>query len=215
MFYNLGMLPTREQICSHSGTHQERMVIAMSKKLKFPLRIQFLVIALSLTVTTTVLGLSAYLTDTDIYQGTFRTALGDELGFKLTGDAHEDEAILPGGTVDLNVCAEIDKPNDLYLFVELDIPSDFEKVGFNSTEWHPISEGSDIYYFGNATSLVSLGKTNGTDSDILDGIKLSPEVEGGESYTVTITGYAIQAANINSTSPTAVFNMIGGQNENP
>lgn len=187
----------------------------MSKKLKFPLRIQFLVIALSLAVTTTVLGLSAFLTDTDIYQGTFRTALGDELGFKLTGDAHEDEAILPGGTVDLNVCAEIDKPNDLYLFVELDIPSDFEKVGFNSTEWHPISEGSDIYYFGNATSLVSLGKTNGTDSDILDGIKLSTEVEGGESYTVTITGYAIQAANINSTSPTAVFNMIGGQNENP
>ena len=215
MFYNLGMLPMREQICSHSGTHQERMVIAMSKKLKFPLRIQFLVIALSLAVTTTVLGLSAFLTDTDIYQGTFRTALGDELGFKLTGDAHEDEAILPGGTVDLNVCAEIDKPNDLYLFVELDIPSDFEKVGFNSTEWRPISEGSDIYYFGNATSLVSLGKTNGTDSDILDGIKLSPEVEGGESYTVTITGYAIQAANINSTSPTAVFNMIGGQNENP
>ena len=101
----------------------------MFKKLKFPLRIQFLVIALSLTVTTTVLGLSAFLTDTDIYQGTFRTALGDELGFKLTGDAHEDEAILPGGTVDLNVCAEIDKPNDLYLFVELDIPSDFEKIG--------------------------------------------------------------------------------------
>ena len=52
----------------------------MSKKLKvplsslkFPLRIQFLVIALSLAVTTTVLGLSAFLTDTDIYQGTFRT----------------------------------------------------------------------------------------------------------------------------------------------
>ena len=187
----------------------------MFKKLKFPLRIQFLVIALSLAVTTTVLGLSAFLTDTDIYQGTFRTALGDELGFKLTGDAHEDEAILPGGTVDLNVCAKIDKPNDLYLFVELDIPSDFEKVGFNSTEWHPISEGSDIYYFGNATSLVSLGKTNGTDSDILDGIKLSTEVEGGESYTVTITGYAIQADNISTTSPTAVFEMIGGQNENP
>ena len=61
------------------------MVIAMSKKLKFPLRIQFLVIALSLAVTTTVLGLSAYLTDTDTYQDTFRTALGDELGFKLIG----------------------------------------------------------------------------------------------------------------------------------
>ena len=187
----------------------------MFKKLKFPLRIRFLVIALSLAVTTTVLGLSAYLTDTDTYQGTFRTVLGDELGFKLTGNAHEDEAILPSGTVNLNAYAEIDKPNDLYLFVKLDIPSDFEKVGFNSAEWHPISEGSDTYYFGNATSLVALGKTNGTDSRILDGIKLSPEVEGGESFTVTITGYAIQAANIDTTSPTAVFEMVGGQNENP
>ena len=78
----------------------------MSTKLKFPLRIQFLVIALSLAVTTTVLGLSAYLTDTDTYQGTFRTFLGDELGFKFTGNAHEDEAVLPGGTVNLNAYAE-------------------------------------------------------------------------------------------------------------
>lgn len=53
----------------------------MFKKLKFPLRIRFLVIALSRAITTTVLGLSAYPTDTDTYQGTFRTVLGDELGF--------------------------------------------------------------------------------------------------------------------------------------
>ena len=79
MLYSLGMLPAREQICSHSGTHQEGVAIAMSKKLKSPLRIRFLAIAPSLAVTTTVLGLSAYLTDTDVYQGTFRTALGDEL----------------------------------------------------------------------------------------------------------------------------------------
>ena len=164
--------------------------------LKFPLRVQFLIIAISLAVTTTVLGLSGFLTDTDTYQGTFRTALGDELGFKLTGDAHENEAILPGGTVDLNVKAEIDKPNDLYLFVKLDIPSGFKKVGFNSTEWQQLSDNSNIYYFGKATSLVSLGKTNGTNSRILDGVTLSPDVKGGESYTVTITGYAIQADNI-------------------
>lgn len=104
--------------------------------------------------------------------------------------------------------SEIDKPNDLCLFVKLDILSDFAPVGFNSTEWHPISDDSEIYYFGNATSLVSLGKTNGTENRILDGIKLSTGVEGGESYTVTITVYAILADNINITSPTAVFEKV-------
>jgi hypothetical protein len=41
----------------------------MIKKLHVPIRDQFLIIALSLAVTTTVFGLSAYLTDTDTYQG--------------------------------------------------------------------------------------------------------------------------------------------------
>lgn len=84
--------------------------------------------------------------------------------------------------------------------MRLDIPSDFEKVGFSGTERHPISEGSDTCHFGNATSLVALGKTNGTDSRIPDGIKPSTEVEGGEGYTVAITGHAIQAANTPSSS---------------
>ena len=183
----------------------------MSKKLKFPLRIQFLIMAISLAVTSTILGLSAYLTDTDEYSSTFHTAAGDELGFKLTGEDYDDALIFPGDTVALNAHAKIEKPIDLYVFVKLDIPSDFTVLGFNDDEWTPLSEGSNIYYYGNS-SLVSLGKTNGSDSRILDGIRLSTDVEGDEGYTVTITGYAIQADNIPSSStPLQVFNMIGGQ----
>lgn len=182
-----------------------------SWKLKFPLRVQFLIIALSLAITSTILGLSAYLTDTDTYQGTFRTASGDELGFKLTGTEHTDELVTPGDTITLNAVAKIEKANDLYLFVKLDIPSDFTLVGLNTTEWHPISEGSNIYYLGSGGTLLPLGTENGSTSRILDGITLSPEAVGGSSYTVTITGYAIQADNISPSSPASVFGMIGGQ----
>ena len=76
-----------------------------SRMLKLPLRVQFLIIALSLAITSTILGLSAYLTDTDTYQGTFRTASGDELGFRLTGTEHTDELVTPGDTITLNAVA--------------------------------------------------------------------------------------------------------------
>ena len=198
----------------------------MIKKLRAPIRIQFLVIALSLAVTTTVLGLSAYLTDTDTYQRAFKTVGGDDLGFHLTGEKYdgeeeeEEEVIVPGSTVPLNLKVSVDKPNDLFIFVDLNIPADFAfaKDGLNSAEWHPIKEGSTVYYHGTATSCVSLGPTNGNKSDVLSGITLSTDVQGGAKYIVTFTGYAIQAANIDaaSSTPEQIFSMIGGtQNEAP
>jgi len=181
------------------------------RKLQIPLRLQFLIIALSLAVTTTVLGLSAYLTDTDTYQGTFRTAAGDELGFKLTGTEYTNETIIPGDSTPLNVTASVDKPNDLYVFLELDIPSDFSIDDLNTIAWHPIEEGSNVYFYGHETSLSSFGKTTGTTaSTIFNSITLSPEVTGNQGDDVVITGYAIQADNIPTTSaPKQVFNMLG------
>lgn len=190
----------------------------MIKKLHVPIRVQFLIIALSLAVTTTVLGLSAYLTDTDTYQGTFKTVGGDDLGFHLTGEEHDEEVIVPGSTVPLDLKALVNQSNDLFIFVDLDIPADFAMTGLNSAEWHQIKEGSTIYYHGTASSCVSLGPTNGSESDVLSGITLSTDVQGGANYSVTITGYAIQATNIDETesTPEQIFGMIGGtQNEAP
>lgn len=196
---------------------EERMV-SMIKKLHVPIRVQFLIIALSLAVTTTVLGLSAYLTDTDTYQGTFKTVGGDDLGFRLTGEEHDEEEIVPGSTVPLDLKALVNQSNDLCIFVDLDIPADFAMAGLNSAEWHQIKEGSTIYYHGTASSCVSLGPTNGSESDVLSGVTLSTDVQGGANYSVTITGYAIQATNIDEaeSTPEQIFGMIGGtQNEAP
>ena len=66
----------------------------MINKLRVPIRVQCFVIALSLAVTTTVLGLSAYLTETDTYQGTFKTVGCDDLGFNLTDIEHREDVIV-------------------------------------------------------------------------------------------------------------------------
>ena len=185
------------------------METTMFKRKTPSMRAGFLVIAISLAITTTILGMSAYLTDTDEYTSTFRTATGNELGFKITGTNYKNEAIIPGDTVYLNSAAVIEKENDLYIFVEIDIPSDFTVHGFDQAIWRPISDASNIYYYGTNTKLVPLGTTNGSSVNIIESITLSTEVENGREYTVSITGYAIQADYIpDTTSPATVFGMI-------
>lgn len=67
----------------------EGRMVSMFKKLRVSIRIQFLVIALSLAVMTTILSLSSYLKDKEAYDGTFRTAADSELGFKITGEKYQ------------------------------------------------------------------------------------------------------------------------------
>ena len=187
----------------------------MFRKLKISIRIQFLIIAISLAVTSGILGLSAYLTDTDTYEATFHIAAGSDLGFSLTGEQYYDETIMPGTNVPLNVVATSENSYPLYVFVKIDIPADFVKKGFNSEEWHPIEEDSVIYYYGNDMSLTPLGGGNKISADILESITLNTDVQGGQDCTLTITGYAIQANAIpQNANPAYVFDMIKGeQNE--
>lgn len=189
-------------------------MFAKPRSLRIPIRLQFLVIAISLAVTSTILGLSAYLTDTDTYQSTFRTIAGDEMGFTLTGASFDEAIILPGQEIDLNVTASVSTSNNLFVFVEMDVPSVFSQPDINTQLWHPIEDGSNIYYFGYETSLLALGPASGTTSArVFDKITLSSDVDGSNSYTITITGYAVQADNIpSSATPKQVFDMIGGVN---
>ena len=181
-----------------------------TKKLRIPVRIQFLIIVLSLAITTTVLGLSAYLTDTDEYTSSFRTVTGNELGFKIVGTVYNNETIVPGDTVPVDASVVIEKANDLYVFIEIDVPSAFIINGFNTDAWRTVPGYTNVYYYGSQTRLVPLGTENGNTVDIFDSLTLSPEVTNGEDFSVNIVGYAIQADYIDaSSSPAEVFAMIG------
>lgn len=179
--------------------------------LKFPLRVQFLIIAISLAVTTTVLGLSAFLTDTDELSSTFHIATGEDLAFTLSGREYDDYDINLGDTVELNAVATISGRHELYVFIEFDTSSGFEPLGLNSHVWRSLPGYSNVYYYGTTDALVPLGGENGNSVDILDSITLSAEAEIEDSYHLTITGYAIQADAVGiGSNPTTVFEMIVG-----
>lgn len=163
----------------------------MLSKLKNP-RIKLFVIALSLAITATILGLSAYIAEKEEYSASFHTATGSELGFSIVGDPYDNTIVYPGDTIPINLEAKVEGNIPLYLFIEFNIPSDCTVDGLNSEAWHPIADKSNVYYFGNNGILYPLGGENGSSSKVFDNLKLSSTAAGGQSYELIITGYAIQ-----------------------
>ena len=172
-------------------------------------RLHLLVLAFSLLVISFVLGLSAYLTETSSYSGTFRTATGKELGFQVTGNAFDDAILTPGDTVDLSVKAEVSGSIPLYVFVKIDISEPLAITCMKNT-WQQMND-SNIYYYGTASSLVPLDTTN-PSAAIFDGVSLSSDAGTDSSYYVSVTGYAIQTKNIPSSDPAAVWGMVAPTN---
>ena len=172
-------------------------------------RTHLLLIAASLFVISFVFALSAYLTDTSSYSGTFRTATGKELGFQITGNDFTDTLITPGDTVDLSARAEVSGSTPLYVFVKIDLSEPLVINGFSSS-WHPLAE-ENVYYYGTGSDLVPMDSTN-PSVPIFDGVTLSSDAETDSSFFLTVTGYAIQATNIDAdkSSPEQIFSMIGG-----
>ena len=184
----------------------------MIKKLK-NLNAQFLVIALSLVVITTVLGLSAYIVDTEVYQVYFRTAAGADLEFSVSGEPFPAEEVIvcPGDEVFINAKASVTGQNPVYMFIKREIPSDFAVNGFNSSCWIPLDDRDNIYYFGTENGLIAVGGDRGIgDYDILSSLALSETAKADQDLTFTITGYAIQQRNLEEkySDPAYVYSLI-------
>lgn len=168
-------------------------------------RFHLLLLAASLFVISSIFGLSAYLTETSSYSGTFRTATGRELGFSVSGNAFEGSVVIPGDTVSLDAKAEVTGSTPLYVFVSIDISEPLTITGLSSS-WQRMGD-SNIYYYGTTSDLVALD-TNNSSVKIFDGVTLSASENTDSSYFLTVTGYAIQTKNISSSDPSAVWTMV-------
>lgn len=135
-------------------------------------RLHLLILAFSLFTVSIILGLSAYLTETSSYSGTFRTTTGKELGFQVTGNAFDDAILTPGDTVDLSAKAEVSSSIPLYVFVKIDISESLAITGMKNTLRQ--TGESNIYYYGTASSLVPLDTTN-PSAAIFDGVSLNSD----------------------------------------
>ena len=186
----------------------------MIKKLK-SLNTRFFITALSLITITSILGLSAYITEKSEYSGHFRVASGTDLGFRITGNPIDpDVPVSPGDTIEINASASVEKSIPLYVFVEFDLPASCEKYYFYDADWHPIDEDSNIYYYGFNGSVSPLGGENTASSIILNGLTLNQSAREGESFDFSITGYAIQTEHLGipATNPAGIFELIKEQN---
>ena len=124
---------------------------------------------------------------------------------------YEDYPISLGETVDLDAKAEITGRYELYVFVKIDPSAAFTLNGFDTAVWKPITDGSNVYYYGSVNALVPLGGENGKSVDIIKSFTFSATTTNTDDYTLDITGYAIQADAVESgTSPAAVYDMIVG-----
>ena len=94
-------------------------------------RFHLLLLAFSLFVISSIFGLSAYLTETSSYSGTFQTATGKELGYQFTGNAFEDTIVIPGDTIDLSARAEVSGSTPLYVFVKIELSELLTITGFS------------------------------------------------------------------------------------
>ena len=184
----------------------------MVKRIK-SLQFQFLVVALSLAVITTILGLSAYLVDTESYNAVFKTVSGSELGFSIVGETFDNEnlrIVTPGESIDIDAKAQVIGEVPLYLFVKIDTPANCTTVDFNSAQWQPVPGKTNVYYFGRDSLLYTLGGGNGTSSDILSKLILNEGAEKDTTFTFSITGYAIQEKNLEdqANDPEGVFSLV-------
>ena len=193
----------------------ERMFVMMKKHKS--LNVRFLVIALSLAVVTTVLGLSAYITETSTYNAPFRVATGSDLGFSISGVQFDEEnlkLVTPGDEITISATASVSGATPLYVFIEMNTPADCKLIDFCDFDWHPIANNSKVYYYGTNGKLSALGGTNSKVAAILSGISVNQSASTGQSFDFSITGYAIQEKNLEdkANSPAEVYNLIVRQN---
>ncbi len=170
-------------------------------------RTHLLLLALSLFVISTILGLSAYLNNVQHYSSSYRTASDEELGFSITGTQLSNQLITPGDTLSMPVGVKVTGDYPLYVFIMFDPPAGLTINGFNSS-WQPIEEGSNVYYYGTSSGLYPLDKVNNPEVSILESVTLPVETGNNQSYELNITGYAVQADHVSANAtPKAVFEL--------
>ena len=180
------------------------------KKIIKNTRLHFLVIAVSLALTTTVLGLSAYLTDHEEMTSTFVTVSGDQFGISLSGTEYTDQTILPGDTIEIAPTVTNEGNYDAYVFVETAMDGDFA-VDMNTfdDQWTQLQDG--VYYYGSAGSVTPF--SDGASSSPFENIIYSSAADdqNGTPLEVTVSAYAVQAANITNTNAASVWSLAHGE----
>lgn len=198
----------------------------MVKKFRSSPRLQFLSIAVSVAIFSSILGLAAYLTNqTEPLTATFKMRYGENFGIGISSDNYDENAeIIPGSTAAFDPKITNNGNYDVYVFMEVSLPDKSFSLSEIGSDWQLLTTTEDktVYYYGSSSGLEALPAMEKNDSGTLvssetgplcGGVTLnqSTAIKQGD-YSIAAIGSAIQTEAADSSSPADVYAMIGGNN---
>lgn len=175
------------------------------KRLIHNTRLHFIVLAVSLLITTTILGLSAYLNDQDEFSTSFTVVSKDDFQIVINGQMHNNEVVFAGSTLPINpTISHIGDAYPAYVFAQIDVDEntfDFDDNGIN-TDWTLLDGTENVYYYGTSEGLVPF---TSSDSSTLFGSVIVREDAASVDAQITVTVYAIQTMGYSASNPQAVW----------
>lgn len=181
------------------------------KRLLQNTRLQLVTLAISLLITTTILGLSAYLNDQDSYSAALKVVSKEDFKIEITGEPYNGDVYFAGSSIPINPTVTHVGEYDCYLFAEVDVDEDIFEYdhGFNGDEWIHLS--GNVYYYGDENGLLPFSSTD--SSTFFDSVTAREDIESSATTQIAITVYAIQTMGYENKSPATVWgdaSTIGG-----
>lgn len=177
------------------------------KKILLNPRFHLVLLAVSLLITTAILGLSAYLFDQDEFSTTFTVVSKDDFQVAVTGQMHNDEVVFAGSQLDVNpTVTHIGDAYPAYVFAQIDLDEDtfaYDGDGINS-EWCLLDGTDNVYFYG--TDEDGLTPFTSTDSSTLfHSVIVHDDADSDDAASIAVTVYAIQTVGYDATDPQSVW----------
>lgn len=175
------------------------------KKIIHNTRLHLIILAVSLLITTTVLGLSAYLNDQDEFSTSFTVVSKDDFQIVINGQMHNNEVVFAGSSLAINpTISHIGDAYPAYVFAEIDVDEnmfDFDDNGIN-TDWTLLDGTDNVYYYGTSENLVPF--TSSDSSTLFNSVIVRDDAASVDAQ-IAVTVYAIQTMGYNASNPQAVW----------
>lgn len=169
-------------------------------------RLHLIVLAVSLLITTTILGLSAELSDQADYATTFTVVSKGDFDIDIIGKKYDDKLIFAGQTLDISpkiTHSSSEYPAYVFAKIEMDSIFDFDDNKINS-DWAPLEGEDNVWFYGSLDGGLE-EFTSETPSTLFGSVVVDPDAGTTTDATIAITVYAVQPAGYNNPSPTAVW----------
>lgn len=179
------------------------------KKLLKNTRLHLILLAVSLLITTTILGLSAELTGTASYSPSFKVVADSSIKLSIDGTKYIGEPIGLNQTVMLSPTVKNESSVTVFLFAEI---TEMDENSFLldgdvglSGNWINLGiDGRKVFYWGINGVLDSVG-TNGNVTLFNELTVKEDAPVDGVSRSISITVYAIQTLGLESKTPEQVW----------